>query len=119
MQTPILNLVVIRTEDIDSLAAFYSAIGFEFEKHRHGSGPEHYASENGGAVFEIYPIGKGVATTGTRIGFRVSSVDESVTAATSAGGSLLSKAQDSEWGSRAVVLDPAGHKVELVGERLL
>ena len=55
-----LNLVVIRAEDIDRAAAFYGLLGLEFQKHRHGSGPEHYASEERGIVFEIYPRQKPV-----------------------------------------------------------
>ena len=71
-----LNLVVIRAEDIDRAAEFYGLLGLEFQKHHHGSGPEHYASEQGGTVFEIYPRQKQAeGSAGTRIGFRVPSID--------------------------------------------
>src|SRR5688572_14810480 len=53
---PILNLTVLRSTDIDRASKFYSEMGLSFTKHRHGRGPEHYASCVNGFVFEIYPI---------------------------------------------------------------
>jgi lactoylglutathione lyase len=37
--------------------------------------------------------------------------------ATVEGVQILSAAKDSEWGRRAVVADPDGHRVELVGRK--
>ena len=53
--TPNVNLLVIRSPNIHHAVTFYKAMGFRFERHRHGTGPEHYATENDGFVFEIYP----------------------------------------------------------------
>jgi len=115
MNNVALNLVVLRSPDIDRAAAFYSCLGLEFQKHRHGSGPEHFAAELGGSVFELYPLADGVASTsGTRVGFRVPSVDEAVAALSQYAGAIISAPRDSEWGRRAVVADPDGHRVELV-----
>src|SRR4051812_27334640 len=50
-----LNLLVIRSPDIDRSARFYELLGLSFTKHAHGTGPVHYAGELGSAVFEIYP----------------------------------------------------------------
>ncbi len=113
-----LNLVVIRAEDIDRAAAFYGLLGLTFEKHRHGTGPEHYAAEVGGIVFEIYPHQKqGESSTGTRIGFRVSSVDGVVAALQKAGAHLVSPPKESIYGRRAVIADLDGHRVELTEPR--
>ena len=49
-----LNLVAIRSANIDRAAEFYENLGLEFEKHRHGNGPEHYSCECHEVVFEIY-----------------------------------------------------------------
>ena len=49
-----LNLVVLRSPDVERAKRFYELLGLTFAKHRHGSGPEHYASEDGPLVFEIY-----------------------------------------------------------------
>lgn len=110
-----LNLVVLRSPDIARAAAFYSRLGLQFTQHRHGSGPEHFAAElPGGGVFELYPATDSASTLGTRVGFRVPSVDQAVAALGDYPGAIVSAPRDSEWGRRAVVMDPDGHKVELV-----
>lgn len=110
-----LNLLVIRSVDIDAAARFYAVVGLHFNRHTHGSGPEHYASEDSEVVFEIYPRTTGqVPTAATRIGFSVDSVDELTTRLLSAGGRLVCSPNDSPWGRRAVVEDPDGHRIELV-----
>ena len=112
--SPRLNLLVLRSQDIHRAAKFYEAIGLSFTAHRHGSGPEHYASELNGFVFEIYPLGpKSSPTTGTRIGFHVNDVDSALALLIEAGAILVTAPADSEWGRRAVAKDPDGHLVEL------
>jgi lactoylglutathione lyase len=111
---PELNLLVLRAADMAALVQFYAALGIEFNKEQHGSGPEHYSGKAGGALLEIYPIGSGAATTAARLGFTVSSISTSITAAVAAGGTIVSPPQDSSWGCRAVLTDPEGHKVELL-----
>lgn len=112
---PYVNLLVIRAEEIYRAVTFYEEIGLSFEKHRHGSGPEHYACERAGFVFEIYPLSpKQQSTSWTRIGFTVADVDSLVDTLTQAGAKLVSSPQDSEWGRRAVVKDFDGHTVEFV-----
>ncbi len=113
---PRLNLVVIRSQDIDAAAAFYQALGLLFTKHSHGTGPEHYSSELCGLVFEIYPLADGQPpTAAARVGFEVEDVDSLVLLLiTEAGATLVSEPRDSPWGRRAVVRDLDGHSVELV-----
>lgn len=112
---PHLNLVVIRSGDIDRAVTFYQMMGLVFEKHSHGSGPEHYASEVSGFVFEIYPLNEGQPpTTSTRIGFSVDDVDAIVSSLKNLGAKIVSPPKDSEWGRRAVVRDLDGHSVELI-----
>jgi len=115
MTRPDLNLVVLRCADIEQAMAFYSKIGLQFAKHRHGTGPEHYSAELAGAVFELYPqSGDGPSSLGTRIGFRVFSVDDVIKALSDYPGAVVSQPKDSEWGRRSVVADPDGHRVELL-----
>jgi len=111
-----LNLVVLRSPDIARAAAFYTRLGLQFSHHRHGNGPEHLTAElPGGAVFELYPISSdGASTLGTRIGFRVPSVDAALAALSDYPNAIVTPARDSEWGRRAVVADPDGHRVELI-----
>ncbi len=51
-----LNLIVIKTLNIHKLAKQYKLLGLNFEYHKHGNGPFHYASELNHFVFEIYPL---------------------------------------------------------------
>jgi lactoylglutathione lyase len=109
-----LNLVVLRSRDLERAVAFYSKLGLRFVKHRHGNGPEHFAAEWPGGVFELYPLSAdSPPTTGTRVGFRVNSVDAAL-AALQDQVAVVTPAKDSEWGRRAVVADPDGHRVELL-----
>lgn len=113
---PQLNLLVLRSPDIHRAVEFYRRLGLPFTLHKHGSGPEHYASEVSGMVFEIYPLGsKSAPTTGTRIGFRVDDVDRIFVALLEAetGAEIITPPANSEWGRRAVVKDGDGHLVEL------
>ncbi len=112
---PQMNLVVLRSADIDRAATFYQELGLLFTRHSHGSGPVHYSSEVNRFVFEIYPLApSSTPTTGTRIGFRVDSVDEIVPALARLGAKIVVAPADSEWGRRSVVKDFDGHTVELL-----
>ena len=115
MTPPLLNLVVIRAADPDRSAEFYRLLGLTFTKHRHGTGPEHYAAE-GPVVFEIYPRGAGEATAATRLGFRVAALNTLIDKLEASGTPILTLPAQTEWGYRAVVADPDGHKVELLEE---
>lgn len=111
-----LNLVVLRSPHPARAVAFYSRLGLQFSQHRHGSGQEHYAAKlPDGGVFELYPLSSdGASTLGTRIGFRVPSVDAALAALSDYPTAIVTPARDSEWGRRAVIADPDGHRVELI-----
>lgn len=111
---PTLSLLVLRSAAPERLAAFYAHLGVAFEKHRHGSGPEHFSAELDGLVFEIYPLKEGEAgTCGLRIGFAVANVAGMFARWVEAGGTAVVAPKVSEWGIRAVVDDPEGHRIEL------
>src|SRR5687767_2435624 len=94
-----INLVVLRSSDIARSVAFYTRLGLEFSQHRHGSGAEHFTAELPGGVFELYPLSPdGIPTVGTRIGFRVPSVDAAVAALSEYPKAVVTPATDSEWG---------------------
>ncbi len=115
MSQATLNLLVLRSPDLERAAAFYSRLGLQFTRHRHGKGPEHFAAELGGSVFELYPLAAdGPSTLGTRLGFSVPSLDAAIAALSDYPGAVVSPPKDSPWGRRAVVSDPDGHRVELV-----
>jgi catechol 2,3-dioxygenase-like lactoylglutathione lyase family enzyme len=109
-----LNLVVIFSNDIQRSVEFYTSLGLTFTRERHGNGPEHFASEIGALVFEIYPRAADGENSGpARIGFRVASVDEALASLNLQGVRVLSAPHDSPWGRRAVVSDPDGRRVEI------
>lgn len=72
MISPRLSLLVLRCSNLDRSRALFEAIGLEFIREKHGDGPVHYAADVAGTVLELYPLGN-KATTGLRLGFRVSS----------------------------------------------
>jgi predicted enzyme related to lactoylglutathione lyase len=109
-----LNLVVIRVSDLEATQRFYEALGLHFAHERHGNGAEHLATELGGVVFEVYPRGNSPVTTGVRLGFRVASVTAIVAAVQQFGAEVVTPPTEGPWGLRAVVVDPEGHRVELI-----
>ena len=112
---PICNLLVIRSKDMERAVAFYEMLGMSFSKHSHGKGPMHYASDEHGFVFEIYPArSESDDTTSTRLGFQVADVDCVVNRISASGATIRTSPADTEWGRRAVVRDFDGHTVELV-----
>src|SRR5688500_12127784 len=110
---PRLNLLVLRARDANALARFYTALGLNFVRHRHGAGPEHFAFEDEEGVFEIYPASADGPTQSVRLGFSVQDVRSAVEHAIAAGGRVISAPAESAWGFRAVISDLEGHRVEL------
>ncbi|WP_103666342.1 VOC family protein [Pseudanabaena sp. BC1403] len=120
MSEILLNLVVIRSSNIDKSAAFYRLIGLSFVKHQHGKGLEHFASEIGCITFEIYPLVTGSESTSTiRLGFQVTSLESIVSELKKHGASIISAPANSPWGWRAVVSDPDGNRVELTQTKVI
>jgi hypothetical protein len=114
MTAPSLNLIVLRAANPGLLASFYTNLGFQFEVEKHGSGPEHLASNAGGSTFEIYPKTTADSdTTAVRLGFRVGSISQ-ILGDLGDKVDVISSPSRSEWGMRCVLRDPEGHKVELV-----
>jgi lactoylglutathione lyase len=114
VDSPALNLVVIRSANSERTVQFYRALGLSFNQEQHGDGPVHYASTLGAIAFEVYPCAPGVGSAvEPRLGFRVPSIDQAVHAVTINGGRVLGPPKDSPWGRRAIVTDPDGRKVEI------
>ena len=53
------TVLVIKTHKVEKAVEFFTAFGMSFVKEKHGKGPEHYACEIDGKVFEIYPAKEG------------------------------------------------------------
>lgn len=110
-----LNLLVIRTVDPLALKEQYEQLGFEFDYHRHGNGPFHYASENDGFVFEIYPLSvkTDVSDEAIRLGFDVKNLEVLLVELEKSNWKVISRVSHTPWGPTAIVQDLDGRKVEL------
>ncbi len=110
-----INLIVIRTNDIDKLADFYQKLGITFHYHQHGKGPFHYAAELASTVFEIYPLLKNQEKPDSsfRLGFEVESLDKLITSLRKASVKIIKAPTHSEYGYVAIVKDLGGRKIEL------
>ncbi|GAB5550787.1 MAG: glyoxalase/bleomycin resistance/extradiol dioxygenase family protein [Saprospiraceae bacterium] len=110
-----LNLLVIRTQNIELLKHQYELLGFKFNCHKHGNGPFHYASEMDGFVFEIYPLTKsmGKADSSIRLGFDIKELALRMQALKNSSWKIISDISMTEWGPKAILQDLDGRKVEL------
>ncbi len=109
-----LNLIVIRSIDVEKSVEFYRLLGLNFIEHRHGSGLEHYASQLGQLTFEIYPHTAPVeASVMTRLGFQVLDLEATIIQLQQEDIAIVQQPTASEWGLRAIVADPDGNKIEL------
>ncbi len=108
-----LNLLVLRCRDPERSRAFYEAFGLSFAKHRHGSGPEHYAHEDDRGVLELYPATSPDAGNLTGLGFSAPDLPP-LRDALSALGFEPKPIGDNPWGRSFVVRDPDGRRVEVL-----
>lgn len=118
MSETTLNLMVLRTDNIEITLAFYRAIGPQFQQEQHGSGPIHYSSAIDKTVMEIYPGDTAKApdrksSGATMLGFAVTSLDEALRELANLDIAPGSPPKESAWGRRAVVIDPDGRAVEI------
>jgi catechol 2,3-dioxygenase-like lactoylglutathione lyase family enzyme len=102
-----LNLLVLRSNNIEAAKEFYEKLGFSFTFEKHGNGPEHYSSNDPGFVFEIYPNKIGVECEPIRIGFELSNALEVV--------KTIPVVNKREEGLQTIYIiqDPDGHKIEI------
>ncbi|MBS4201367.1 VOC family protein [Bacillus sp. FJAT-49732] len=108
-----LNLVVIKSKNLEESVAFYKELGLQFQKEQHGNGPEHYACELDNLVFEIYPATQH-HNEKIRIGFSIEHMENVIASFKSRGTEIVTEPTVSPWGERAVVKDPDGNSVELL-----
>lgn len=116
--SPLLNLVVLRASATDASLAFYRALGLSFVEEQHGVGTVHYSCKVGNIVVEIYPgnsdnILDRRNAGATMLGFQVENVERVIESLRIVGAQILTDPQESDWGRRAVVLDPDGRAIEL------
>ncbi|MDJ0735164.1 MAG: VOC family protein [Nostocaceae cyanobacterium] len=110
---PLLSLVVLRSNEVESAVSFYQTLGLSFVEEKHGNGLKHYACTFESIVLEIYPVVNGASTDTTRLGFRVKDLDRIVAKLENIGVVVLKYPKLGTWEYRAVVQDPDGRTIEL------
>lgn len=109
-----LNLLVLKTHQLHQLADFYRLLGCTFVYHQHGQGPLHYACEEAGFVFEIYPLKENhLVDTSTRLGFKVANLDALMHTLSAHNINIVRPAKQTAFGYVAVVKDLDGRTIEL------
>lgn len=110
-----INLLVIRTSEPELLKSQYELLGLNFEYHQHGNGPFHYASEQSGFVFEIYPLTRSMekADNSIRLGFDIEGLKTKMNDLKETNWIIKSDLTETEWGLTAVIQDLDGRKIEL------
>lgn len=71
-----LQLLVLRSHNVDRLRLFYESLGLSFIQEKHGKGPVHYSCKSGGIILELYPTIHDADTVG--LGFAVAGLEEIV-----------------------------------------
>jgi lactoylglutathione lyase len=118
MEATSFSFIVIRSFNLEGALSFYGALGLRFVQEQHGSGPVHYSSELNGVMLEIYPAQAGAifepkAAGLNMLGFRVTSLDDTLAKLQALGIEPKSAPKDAEWGRWVNVSDPDGCLVQL------
>ena len=114
MNHPSLSLVVLRTANLAITKSFYELIGLRFQFEQHGSGPEHYSTMMGNTLLELYPLRQPTnIAEPARLGFAVTSLASILARMETLDIQIVSQPKETEFGTRAVVVDPDGRRVEL------
>src|SRR6478672_7423900 len=102
-----IDLIVIKTNQPDVVANFYSLLGIVFDYHNHGNGPFHYAAKVNETVFEIYPLPKNIDKPDNtlRLGLTVTGLDDIIEDLKINGVRIVQPLASTEWGYQAVVED--------------
>ena len=113
----ILDSLVIRTGDVKKLAEFYGDLGANFSYQEHtaiaeiteGSGSEYLAS------LKICPLagGQAEADKHLRLGFYIFDFEEKISVLKGKSVVFLAEPAQTDYGYKAVVVDPDGREVEL------
>lgn len=109
-----LRLIVLYTSRLETVVAFYRAIGLPFAAEKHGDGPKHYALACDDVVLEIYPLGKRRGADGVTLGFGIASIDACLAALAVAGHQVRPKYSTEGVHVVASIIDPDGRQVRLV-----
>lgn len=106
--------IMLCTEKMDLVAAFYRAVGVELVQEQHGAGPVHF-SFSSNICLEIYPP-RQPADAGFVLRVDVPDIDAAMSLVREAftyQGLVVSETQALKTGKKSILRDPDGRVVEL------
>ena len=95
---------------------FYSKLGFNVQKHKHGDGDLHLVCKNGDVLLEIYPLPNSDnqhATKNIKIGFKIDSHETILNGSEFFKQYLYQTPKETEWGRKMSLIDPDGNIIDL------
>ncbi|NEP01535.1 MAG: hypothetical protein F6K58_23335 [Symploca sp. SIO2E9] len=113
---PFLFYVVIYSRNFVESGKFYSKIGFNVQKHKHGDGDQHFVCKSGDTLLEIYPLPSSDnqnVTKNIKIGFKVASHETILNQGEFFRQYLYLPPRKTEWGRKMSLIDPDGHIIDL------
>lgn len=116
MMEPFLFYIVIYSRNLLESDKFYSKIGFNVQKHKHGDGDQHLVCKNGDVLLEIYPLpgsDNQYATKNIKIGFKVASHETILNESEFSRQYLYLPPRETEWGRKMSLIDPDDHIIDL------
>jgi catechol 2,3-dioxygenase-like lactoylglutathione lyase family enzyme len=106
-----LDLLVVKSKDIDRSRAFYEELGLSFVREKHGSGPYHHISQDLGVPFELYPT-KSKVENHVALGFSVNCIESTRDRLLSCG-FVCSEIEFSGRRKSMVARDPDDNRIEI------
>ena len=103
---PEFSFIVFRCKDIEKTKRFYETLGLTFIKEKHGSGPEHYASQLASVTFELYPATEKHPPTLLTTGFKVNDLETTIQ-------ELQKQTEVGMKNNHAVANDPDGRLIHI------
>lgn len=115
---PKLELLVLRTNDLQRAKEFYSCLGFKFIEEKHGSGPTHYSTQIHNTVMEIYPGTEAEPLSprnagAVMLGLTVESLNQVIEKLAEIGISPERPIRETELGKTTTILDVDGRFIQL------
>jgi lactoylglutathione lyase len=117
-----LGSLILFSERVEDVAAFYRALGLPLESEQHGDGPVHHTCSLGPTHFAIFAARSSASAAQTAdhrgagaqfFGLTVDDLGAAFAVSREHGAEVVQEPKSYPWGRRALVRDPDGRVVEL------
>ncbi len=106
------SFLVLYAQNIAETLAFYTSLGLEFKREKHGEGPVHHCCQLDALALEIYPAEDGEICASTMIGITVADLDKLPLPQMSVEAAIAPFGE----GRRVIIRDPDGRRVFVIDE---